>query len=93
MGIYLLKARKVLNKKVLLPLCHSFVFPYLIYCSEVWVTASDIHLQSLIKLQKIIVRIINFSPYNSPTKIIFQQVNILPLKTCISKTWFTNVQL
>ena len=79
MGI-LLKARKVLNKKVLLLLYYSFVFPYLIYCSEVWGTASDIHLQSLIKLQKKIVRKLNFSPYNSPTKIIFQQLNILPLK-------------
>ena len=82
MGI-LLKARKVLNKKVLLQLYHSFVFPYLIYCSEVWGTASDIHLQSLIKLQKKIVRIINFSPYNSPTKIIFQQLNILPFKKLV----------
>ena len=82
MGI-LLKARKVLNKKVLLQLYHSFVFPYLIYCSEVWGTASDIHLQSLIKLQKKIVRIINLSPYNSPTKIIFQQLNILPFKKLV----------
>ena len=92
MGI-LLKARKVLSKKVLLQLYHSFVLPYLIYCSDVWGTASDIHLQSVIKLKKKIVRIINFSPYNSPTKIIFQQLNILPLKTCISKICLTNVQM
>ena len=82
MGI-VLKARKVLTKKVLLQLYHSFVFPYLIYCSEVWGTASDIHLQSLIKLQKKIVQIINFSSYNSPTEIIFQQLNILPFKKLI----------
>ena len=31
----LLKARKVLKKKVLLQLYHPFVFPYSIYCSEV----------------------------------------------------------
>ena len=73
---------------------NSFVFPYLIYCSEVWVTASDIHLQSLIQLQNKIGRIINYCPYNSPTKIIFQQLNILPLKkTCISNTCFTNMNL
>ena len=47
MGI-LLKARKVLKIKVLLQLYNSFVFPYLIYCSEVWGNASDIHLQPLI---------------------------------------------
>ena len=38
--------------------------------------------------------LINVSPYNSATKIIFQQLNILPFqKTCISKTCFTNVQI
>ena len=42
MGI-LLNARKVLKIKVLLQLYHSFVYPYLIYCSEVWGNASDIH--------------------------------------------------
>ena len=46
-------------------------------------TASDIHLQSLIKLQKKIVRIIHFSSYNSPTKIIFQQLNILLFKKIV----------
>ena len=44
---FLLKARKVL-----LQLYHSFVFPYIIYCSEVWGTSSEIHIQPLIILQK-----------------------------------------
>ena len=51
MGI-ILKARKVLKKKVLLQLYHSFVTPYLIYCLEIWGNASDIHLQPLITTQK-----------------------------------------
>ena len=51
MGI-LLKARKVLKIKVLLQLYHCFIFPYLIYCSEVWDDASEIHLHPLIILQK-----------------------------------------
>ena len=82
MGI-LLKARKVLKIKVLLQLYNSFVFPYLIYCSEVWGNASDIHLQPLIILQKKIIRIISFSRYNAPTKLLFQQYNILPLKKLV----------
>ena len=82
MGI-LLKARKVLKIKVLLQLYNSFVFPYLIYCSEVWGNASDIHLQPLIILQKKIITIISFSRYNAPTKLIFQQYNILPLKKLV----------
>ena len=79
----LLKARKVLKIQVLLQLYHSFVFPYLIYCSEVRGTASDIHIQPLIILQKKIVRIISFSRYNSPTKLLFQQYNILPFKKLV----------
>ena len=51
MGI-ILKARKVLKKKVLLQLYHSFVTPYQIYCLEIWGNASDIHLQPLITTQK-----------------------------------------
>ena len=74
----LLKPRKVLKIKVLLQLYHSFVFPYLIYCSEVWGNASDIHLHPLIMQQK--NRIISFSRYNSPTNLLFQQYNILPFK-------------
>ena len=82
MGI-LLKARKVLKIKVLLQLYNYFVFPYLIYSSEVWGNASDIHLQPLIIIQKKIIRIISFSRYNAPTKLLFQQYNILPLKKLV----------
>ena len=48
MGI-IIKARKYLNKKSLINLYHSFVFPYLTYCIEIWGNASDIHLDALIK--------------------------------------------
>ena len=51
----LLKARKVFKKSVLRQLYYSYIFPYLIYCCEVWITASQIHLQPLIKLQKKII--------------------------------------
>ena len=82
MGI-LLNARKVLKIKVLLQLYHSFVYPYLIYCSEVWGNASDIHPHPLIILQKKNIRIISFSRYKSPTKLLFQQYNILPFKKLV----------
>ena len=68
MGI-ILKAREVRKKTVNISFT-VFVFPYLIYCCEVWGTASNIHLQP--QLQKKIIRIINVSPYNSPTKLIYK---------------------
>ena len=51
MGI-IIESRKYLNKKSLVNLYHSFVFPYLTYCIEIWGSASDIHLDALIKSQK-----------------------------------------
>ena len=45
-----IKARKYLNKKSLVNLYHSFVFPYLTYCIEIWGNASDIHFDALIKI-------------------------------------------
>ena len=51
MGI-ILKARKVLKKKVLLQLYHSCVTPYLIYCLEIWGNESEKHLQPLITTPK-----------------------------------------
>ena len=76
----ILKARKVLKRKVLLQLYHSFVIPYLIYCVEIWGNVSDIHRHQLITIQEKIVRIIIFSSYCSHTRIIFNQLNILPFK-------------
>ena len=79
MGI-ILKARKVLTRKVLLQLYHSFVIPYLIYCVEIWGNVSDIHLHQLITTQKNIVIIITIFSYSSHTRIIFNQPYIFPFK-------------
>ena len=46
------KARKYLNKNVLVNLYNSYVFPYLTYCVEIWGNACDSHLDPLIKLQQ-----------------------------------------
>ena len=82
MGI-MLKARKFLNRKILLQLYHSFVYPYLIYCLEIWGNAADIHIYPIIKLQNKIVRIMTYSRYGTPTKPIFTKLNILPFKRLV----------
>ena len=61
------KARAVLDQQCLLTLYNSFVCPYLIYCIEIWGTASQIHLQPLFLAQKKVVRIITFSHYLAHT--------------------------
>ena len=78
------KARPVLDQNVLLTLYNSFVYPYLIYCIEIWGTASQTHLQPLFLAQKKVVRIITFSHYLAHTQPLFQSLLILP----VAKSYF-----
>ena len=77
MGI-IIKARKYLNKKSLVNLYYSFVFPYLTYCIEIWGNASAIYLDALIKIiKKIVCIILNFA-FLAHTDELFKELNILP---------------
>ena len=44
-------AKKYFSTTALINLYHAFIFPYLIYCVEVWGNALSKHVQPLIKLQ------------------------------------------
>ena len=46
------KASKLLYKKALLNLYHTFIFPYLIYCVEIWECAKKTHLSPHIPSSK-----------------------------------------
>ena len=54
------KIRIFFNKKTLKNFYYRFVYPYLIYCIEIWGNTHDSYLSPLIKLQKKAVRIITF---------------------------------
>ena len=82
MGI-ILKARKVLKRKVLLQLYHSFVIPYLIYCVEIWGNASDIHLHQLITTQKKLLELLH-----SPHILLTQQLSLNNSISFLSNTYF-----
>ena len=77
------RARRYLSKKSLLSLYYSYIFPYLIYCIEVWGCAAKTHLQPLFLTQKKIVRLVTFSPYLAHTEPIFHSLLILPLDKLI----------
>ena len=77
------KARKFLTKKVLLTLYNTFIFPYLIYCVEIWGCAKKTHLASLYILQKRIVRTITFADKLAHTGPIFKNIEVLPLAKLI----------
>ena len=73
------KARSYLNKKSLANLYHTYIYPYLIYCIEIWGNAANCHLQPLLLIQKKIVRIITFSDYLAHTEPIFKELKVLPI--------------
>ena len=55
------------------------MYPYLIYCIEVWGNMSNIYLDALDKILKRIVCIITYSPYLAHTDELFKELNILPI--------------
>ena len=74
------QARKYLNRNGLISLYNSYIYPYLIYGVESWGNAS-IYLPhgSTICLTKKIVRIMIYSNYDTHSRNIFIELNILPL--------------
>ena len=83
MGI-ILKNRKVLKRKVLLQLYHSFVIPYLIYCVEIWGNASDIHLhQPYYNTEKNCSKLLH-----SPHILLTQQLSLNNSISFLSNTYF-----
>ena len=71
------KMRPYLERKAFIKLYYSLVFPYQIYCNEVWGNASGVILNPIIKIQKRAIRTITFFNYLSPSEPIFQSLNIL----------------
>ena len=71
------RARKVLNKKTLITMYYTFIYPYLNYCCTVWGSASSTHLSKLITLQKRIVRMISGKPRLFPSRELFINLRIL----------------
>ena len=77
------RARTFLDKITLKNLYHSFVFPYLIYCTEIWGNSATIHLNPIIILQKKCIRAITFSHYLSPSKPLFDSLDILKFESLV----------
>ena len=85
------KFKDFLDMNTLIQMYHSFVFPYLIYCIEIWGNASAIHLEPLIKIQKKSIRAITFSEFSAPSEPLFQRTNILNFDKLVFQTIFNDV--
>ena len=80
----LCRARKVFKKSTLLTLYYSFIYPHIIYCIEVWGSASDCYISSLFKLQKRSVRIIESAHYRANTEPLFRNCSYYHLTKFIN---------
>ena len=84
-GLGILNAsRKHFNRKTLLNLYYSFIYPLLYYNIEVWGSACPSNLLCLVTLQKRCVRIITSSKWNAHTPVLFKQLNIITLHNLYS---------
>ena len=73
------KARKYLNFDALKTLYHSFVYPYLDYCIEVYGSAKNSIIEPLCRMQRKAIRLITNSHYRADTAPIFEKCKILTL--------------
>ena len=77
------KIRPYLDKATFKNLYFTFVFPYLIYCVEVWGNACDTHLEPIIKIHKRYIRTITFSCYFEQTEPLFKELELLSFKKLV----------
>ena len=73
------KARKYLNYPALRTLYHSFFYPYIDYCIEVWGSAGKTIIEKLCRIQRKAVRLITKSNYRADTKPLFENCKIFTI--------------
>ena len=76
----IIKARKVLYNESLKCLYYSFIYPYMIYCNQVWGSACKTNIEPLQVLQKRAVRIILGVHPRSPSEPLFTTLKFLNCK-------------
>ena len=81
----IIKTRAFLDKNTLRNLYYTFIYPYLIYCIEIWGNTNDTHLNPIIKIQKKGIRAIAFAHYFDSTTPLFERLIILSFKKLVLK--------
>ena len=71
------KTRKVLHNESMKCLHYSFIYPYMIYCNQVWGSVCKTNLEPLLILQKKVTRIIPGVHPRSPSEPLFITLKFL----------------
>ena len=78
-GIIRKVCHNLLNRKTLVNLYYTFIFPYLSYCNIVWGRAANVHLSRIFLLQKKILRCIFNVGYREHTAPLFMESKIMTI--------------
>ena len=78
-----MQSKKYFSTTALINFYHAFIFPYLIYCVEVWGNALRKHVQPLIKLQNKILKIITPSHRFINKEQLYAHSGILPFNLLV----------
>ena len=73
----LYKAKRLLIQETLITLYNSLIYPYIVYCIEVWSSTCKKNLLSPLKLQKCAIRLITSSPRRTESAALFESLKIL----------------
>ena len=73
------KLRHFVPMSTTLNIYNCLILPHITYGINVWGLATKVHLSKILKLQKRVLRIINFGQYRSPVIPFFISVNVLPV--------------
>ena len=73
------KASRMLHKSSPISPYYSFAFPYFIYCNHVWGNTYKTNLKTIVRVQKILVRIITCSWYRAHTEPLMAANNLLSI--------------
>jgi hypothetical protein len=71
------KVRNKLDKKTLINMYYTFLYPYLTYCNIIWGNAAKVHLSKVHILQKRVIRLICKVAVKDHTYYLFQECKIL----------------
>ena len=73
------KLKHMFPSYILIKLYYSLIYPYLTYCIHAWGSASPTQLQSILLLQKKLVRLLSNSEFLAHTKPLFQSLEMLDI--------------
>ena len=73
------RLRQYANIKTLIMIYYALAYPHLQYCISSWGGAAHSHMNTLLRKQKRLIRVMLGQPFDAPSKPLFRQLNLLDI--------------